>query len=195
MAVLITNEMVQAAIHESDRRAPHINHHFELEYMTSEMRDQIGFLGEFACKEELGLDWRVGIRDNYDVPDVGDILNINGIVDIKTETIPFYKLMDLVRGKIGDDEPYGRRLINQDQVPLLEHYDYVVWGALPRPDGKHTNLKWYSLGYLETSYILENYRITKETPFGTHYTEPCLNIRNSELKNIINLKRVLNMHN
>lgn len=195
MSIIITDEMVQAAIRESDRRNPHINHHFDLRYMTPEMRDQIGFLGEFACKEALGLDWRAGIRDNYDIPDVGDILNRNGIVDIKTETVPFNTLMNLVRGNIGDDEPYGRRLINQEQVPLLEHYDYVIWGAFPRPDENHPYLYWYSLGYLETSYILEHYTITRNTPFGTHYPEPCVNVRHSELKNINNLRRILAPNN
>ncbi|MCM1543229.1 MAG: hypothetical protein NC121_18505 [Blautia sp.] len=191
MAIEITDEMVCAAIRESDRRNPYINHHFELAYMTSEMRDQIGFLGEFACKEELGIDWRTGIREDYIVPDSGDILDTNGVVDIKTETIPFDVLMNLVRHQIKDNQPYGRRLINQGQVELLYHYDYVVWGAFPRPDGVHKTLRWYSLGYLESEYILSNYQITQDTPFGSRYPEPCINVKHSELKPIWELKRIL----
>ncbi|MDD6988327.1 hypothetical protein [Ruminococcus sp.] len=194
-SVDITDDMLKAAIRESNRRDPYINHHFELKYMTPDIRDQIGFLGEFACKELLGLDWRAGIRDNYDVPDDGDILNLNGIVDIKTETVPSNILFNLIRGNISDNQQYGRRLINQDQAALLEHYDYVVWGAFQRPGDYLENLRWYPLGYLETSYILEHYEITKDTPFGTKYPEPCINVRHSELKPIEELKRVLNLSN
>lgn len=190
MSILITEEMQQAAQEEARKRDPFINHHFELSYMTPAQRDIIGFLGEFACKEALGLDWRAGIREDYVVPDQGDILDLNGVVDIKTETVPFQKLMRLVRKEIGDDDPYGRRLINQDQVSLLQHYDYVVWGAFSRPDGRHP-LKWYDLGYLESAYILAHYTITRDAPFGGTYPEPCLNVRTSELKSLLSLKRKL----
>ena len=192
MAIVITDEMIEAAVREADRRDPHIHHHFELDYMTPDMRDQIGFLGEFACKEELNMDWRAGIRPDYEEPDEGDIIIPNSTVDIKTETIPFNVLMRLVRHNVGDDQPYGRRLITEGQVDLLQHYNYVVWGAFPRPDGIHNELRWYSLGYLETAYILENYRVTDETPFGSHYPEPCINVKHSELKPISGLRRLLN---
>lgn len=188
MAIEITEEMRRAAKIESERRDPNIEHHFELEYMTGEERDIIGFLGEFACKECLGLDWKAGIRDNYDTIDQGDILLPDVKIDIKTETIPHNILMQLVKGWVGDDMPYGRRLINQDQVPLLEHYNYVVWGAFSRGMDK----LWFSLGYLETSYILAHYKVTSDTPFGRKYNVPCLNIRHSELKPISELKRIIN---
>ncbi len=190
MAVEITQEMRDAAQRESARRDPHIKHHFELQYMTGQQRDVVGFLGEFACKQCLGLDWRAGIRDNYDEIDDGDILMPNVTVDIKTETIPFDILMKLVRRQVVDDEPYGRRLINQEQVPFLNHYDYVVWGAFARSVRNVYN-KWYAFGYLETAYILAHYRPTLDTPFGRKYNEPCLNIRHSELKNINGLARIL----
>lgn len=187
MAIQITNDMREAARIETQRRDPNINHHFELEYMNGEERDIVGFLGEFACKVCLGLDWRAGIRENYDEIDAGDILHAGAVVDIKTETIPQDILMRLIRGQVGDDQPYGRRLINQKQIPLLEHYGYVVWGAFSRGrDGL-----WFSLGYLETQFILQNYQPTINTPFGMHYNEPCLNIRQSDLRNINGLKRIL----
>ena len=190
MAIEITDEMRAAARVEAARRDPNINHHFELEYMDGEERDVIGFLGEFACKECLGLDWRAGIRENYDEIDAGDFLQVGAVVDIKTETIPQAILMQLIHGQVGDDQPYGRRLINQEQIPLLQHYDYVAWGAFSRGrDGL-----WFSLGYLESSYILENYQPTINTPFGTHYNEPCINVRQSELKNLNGLRRILENH-
>ncbi len=191
MSIIITDEMKEAAVIESDRRNPYIHHHFELDYMTPEMRDQIGFLGEFACKEELGIDWRTGIRPDYIVPDDGDIIVLNGVIDIKTETLEFHTLMRLVRHEIEDDQPYGRRLITEEQVPLLEHYDYVVWGAFPRPDGIHHEMRWYSLGYLESEYILDNYAVTSETPFGSRYPVPCINVRHSELKPVSRLRRII----
>ncbi len=187
MSVIITEEMRQAAAAEAQRRDPNIRHHFELNYMSGRERDVIGFLGEFACRQYMGLDWRRGIRENYDTIDSGDILLPgNKTIDVKTETMPFDVLMRLVKGQVDDDAPYGRRLINAEQIPLLEHYDYVVWGAFPR----EKNERWYALGYLETKYILEHYQATTETPFGSSYPEPCLNIRTSELKNLRRLTRV-----
>lgn len=192
MSINITDEMRKAASQEAKRRADYIKHHFELDYMTPEERDEISFLGEFACKECLGLDWRKGIRENYVTADHGDILLRNVTIDIKTETVPYDKLMRLVKGRVGDDEPYGRRLINENQVPLLEHYDYVVWGAFSRNTAKKVpGTVWFSLGYLETAYILEHYSVTKDTPFGTKYDEPCLNIHHSKLKNINKLIRII----
>lgn len=188
MPIQITDEMREAAGREAKRRNPKIKHHFELEYMSGAQRDIVGFLGEFACKECLGLDWRAGIRENYDTIDRGDILQTDIVVDIKTETIPNEILMKLIRGQVGDDQPYGRRLINQEQIPLLEHYDYVVWGAFSR--GMNNGL-WFSLGYLETAFILEHYRPTIRTPFGTRYNEPCMNIRQSQLKSMYGLSRIL----
>lgn len=187
MSIIITDEMRKAATREAQRRDPKINHHFELDYMTGEKRDEISFLGEFACKECLGLDWREGIRDNYETADHGDILLPNTTIDIKTETIPYEILMHLLKGEVDDDKPYGRRLITKNQIPLLQNYDYIVWGAFSRNSDK----LWFSLGYLETSYILEHYSETTDTPFGGKYPVSCLNIRHSELKNINGLIRII----
>lgn len=187
MVVEITEEMRIAAQREAEKRNPHIKHHFELAYMSGNQRDIIGFLGEFACKQCLGLDWRKGIRDSYDTIDEGDILIPNHTIDIKTETIPRDILMRLVEGQVRDDRPYGRRLINQGQIGLLAHYDYVVWGAFSRESDK----LWYSLGYLESDYIRKHYQVTIDTPFGSRYREPCINIRQSELKPVRELRNII----
>lgn len=187
MAVQITDEMRRAAEIESQRRNDFIRHHFGPEYMTGRQRDIVGFLGEFACKEYLGLDWRAGIRESYETIDAGDILIPGITADIKTETMSPGKLTLLLNGRIDDDAPYGRRLINQGQIGLLEHYDYVIWGAFPR--GLYN--WWYPLGYLDTGHILENYSVTERTPFGSRYTDACLNIRHSELRDIEELRQLI----
>ena len=188
MSIIITDEMREAAAREAKKRNPHIKHHFELDYMSGDERDIIGFLGEFACKECLGLDWRKGIRDNYETADQGDILLQHSITDIKTETIPYDILMELVKGKVDDDKPYGRRLITEKQIENLKKYQYVVWGAFSR---NTSDKVWFSLGYLESAYILEHYSLTTDTPFGGKYPVPCLNVRHSELKNINGLIRII----
>lgn len=187
MSVLITDDMREAARIESAKRDPHINHHFDLDYMNGNQRDVIGFLGEFACKEYLGLNWRSGIRENYDNIDSGDILQVGAVVDIKTETIPKNKLLRLIKGELSDDVPYGRRLINENQISLLNHYDYVAWGAFFR----ESNEIWFPLGYIESKYILENYQPTIHTPFHRRYREPCINVRQSELRDLSELRKIL----
>lgn len=187
MAVQITDEMRRAAEIEAKRRNEYIKHHFDLPYMTGCQRDIVGFLGEFACKEYLGLDWRAGIRENYETIDAGDILVPGITADIKTETLPPEKLTRLLNGQIQDDQSYGRRLINEGQLGLLEHYDYVIWGAFPR--GLYN--WWYPLGYLEAEYILRNYAVTDRSPFGGRYPDPCVNVHHSRLKDICGLKRLI----
>lgn len=182
MAIIITEEMKQQALEEAKKRNPYINHHFNVNHLTDEDRDIIGFLGEFAGCTYLGVDWRKNIRKDYLTIDSGDIKYKNLVIDIKTETIPNdppYKTFDKVfNRKINDDVPYGRRLIVEGQADLLKKYDIVVFGAFIR--GNYS--KWYALGYLETDYILNNYEVTKETPFGSKYPEAALAIRTSELK-------------
>jgi hypothetical protein len=56
--VKITDEMKTHSIIESKKRDAFINHHFEVSHMSYEQRDQLGFLGEFACCELLGIDWK-----------------------------------------------------------------------------------------------------------------------------------------
>ena len=50
-----TQEMIDASVMQASKRNPHIKHHFESATMDGEIRDQVGFLGEFACCEALGL--------------------------------------------------------------------------------------------------------------------------------------------
>lgn len=191
MAIIITNEMREAAQREAERRNPHIRHHFDVDYMSSEQRDIIGFIGEFACKQLFDIPWQEDIRENYIQTDSGDIILPGLTIDIKTETIPYDVLMKLVKGKISDNQPYGRRLINEEQIGLLKRYDYVVWGAVARGNPTH----WYSLGFLDTQFILTNYpNPVIYTPFGGQYRTPCLNIRHSELRNINYMYRIISEH-
>lgn len=185
MSVVITQEMFDAAVEEANRREAQgcIRHHFSLEHLSDNDRNVIGFLGEFACKEDLGLNWRQGIREDYLTIDSGDIVISEQVIDIKTETIPKTPFWKIIKKEISDDEPYGRRLIVEGQINLLHKYDYVVWGAFLR--GDYT--KWYGLGYLESRYILDNYSVQKKTPFGGEYPEACLAVRTSELKPLIRL--------
>lgn len=116
----------------------------------------------------------------------------NLTIDIKTETIPSSILNNLVAGQIGDNAPYGRRLINAGQIGLLEHYNYVVWGAVAREDPT----LWYDLGYVSVDFIKTHYPDPViETPFGKRYPTPCLNIKHSELRNLQELQRIINEHN
>lgn len=188
MAITITNEMRTRAVLEAEKRNPYIKHHFNVEHLTDKDRDIIGFLGEFACCEYLGIDWKNNIRENYLTIDDGDIKSGNMIFDVKTETLPndyphryFHNVFNRI---IDDDKPYGRRLIVEGQVGLLEKYDIVIFGAFVRD--KYD--KWYALGYLETSFILKNYCVTKKTPFGSEYPEAALAIRTSDLKNVNDFK-------
>lgn len=112
MPITITKEMIKSAEEETNKRSPYIKHHFNLNYMSSEERDQISFLGEFACKQALGLDWKASIRDSYEILDSGDIISAKGNIDIKTETIPFKYLDKLIKGKYEDDKPTIWKKVN-----------------------------------------------------------------------------------
>lgn len=191
MAIKITEEMKRYALIEANKRDPYIKHHFNVEHLSDIDRDIIGFLGEFACCEMFGLNWKNNIRDNYLTIDCGDIKSGNLIFDVKTETLPnkypnryFHKVFNRL---IDDDSPYGRRLIVEGQVELLKKYDIVIFGAFVRDRYD----KWYSLGYLETDYILKNYEVTKNTPFGGKYPEAALPIKTSDLKDINNIKKLI----
>ena len=190
MSITITDEMHRRAEQEANKRDPYINHHFEVGHLTGGERDIIGFLGEFACCEYLGINWKDNIRENYLTIDHGDI-NKNVIIDIKTETIPnsspnkyFHRVFNKT---IHDDETFGRRLIHENQMGLLENYQYVIWGAFVR-DAYN---KWYALGYLDTETILREYSPTSERPDGGRYPFPALPIRTSQLKDMRELQRMI----
>ncbi len=214
MSIKITKEMFDAAVREAQRREDdgQINHHFSLEHMSDYDRNILGFLGEFAGREELGLDWRFSIRDNYLKPDNGDVFINKQIIDIKTETIPKKYFWNIVKRKYSkegkeeckrniDDIPFGRRLICKDQVDLLQKYDYVLWCAFIRehyedwinngyPSG-NAMPDCYCLGYLDTQHIINNYSVVSKAPFGIKYPIPGVPVRTSELEHIVNLKKLL----
>ena len=181
--VNITNEMREAAERDANRRDPYINHHFEVSHFTSLQRDIVGFLGEFSACTLFNINWKENIRSNYLVPDNGDITKNSLIFDVKTETLPSKYLNKLLNNSIDDNEIYGRRLINSDQVKLLSNYDIVIFGAMDR-----NNLNsWYPIGYLYTSYILNNYTVTYTRPDGGQYPFAALAIKTSNLLPIENL--------
>lgn len=182
----ITEDMYNRAVIERQKRDPYINHHFELEYFSSEKRDLIGFLGEFACCKMFGINWQENIRDNYYSIDDGDIILNKQVLDVKTETLPLSFLQKLITGKIDDDKPYGRRLINNEQVPLLKKYSAVIFGAFAREDCQNNKFPhfWYALGYASVDKDLCRYEITKKTPFGTEYPTPVIPYKTSELRDI-----------
>lgn len=191
----ITEEMFLSAKKEVLRREPNLNPHFTLSYLPEKDRQIIGFLGEFACCEYFGIDWRKNIRDDYDFADTFDlkIPSLRGdkiySVDVKTETIPTPEIFKkVVTRTIEDDKPYGRRLITEFQfLNNLDNYDYVIFGAFLRPNSVSNNwspvgLKWYLIGCISKEEIKKNYTVTKRTPFGTFYLVECVNIKTSDLK-------------
>lgn len=188
MPVHITESMRQRAALEADRREPFIEHHFEVDHMAGNERNIVGFLGEFACCECLGIDWQNNIRDNYLTIDSGDIHIGNLVIDVKTETIPGHYCDRVVERTIDDDVTYGRRLINEEQVPLLDHYDYVIFGAFKRGDLS----TWYPIGCIRTRKALNEYTIATDSPNGIHYPKPGLPIRTSDLHDISMISDMIN---
>lgn len=178
--IIITDEMRKRAEEEAKKRNPHIHHHFEVSHFTSLERDIIGFLGEFCACEMLGIDWRRNIRENYIDIDNGDGVCKKGIFDVKTETVPRKNAGKILNYSIGDNELYGRRLINKGQVSLLQKYNIVIFGLIIREEQD----KWYPIGWLETDYILNNYSVTYLRPDGGNYPFPALPIKTSDLKPI-----------
>ena len=181
MPVVITEKMKQRAKEESIRRDGHIKHHFDVNHLSKEERDIIGFLGEFACCDFFGMAWEDNIRDNYLTIDSGDMQYNNLICDVKTETLPRKVLEKVYNRKIDDDEVWGRRLINKKQVSLLNRYHIVIFGGIVR--GEQIE-KWYPFGYLETKYILQNYEVTKVRPDGGEYPFEAIPVKTSDLKDL-----------
>lgn len=183
LAINITNEMVNQASIEAKKRDPHIKHHFEVSHLSSNERDILGFLGEFACCDLLKINWKDNIRDNYLSIDEYDFEIKNLKVDVKTETVPFNYANKILDRNIADDELYGRRLIHKGQFPLLSKYDIVIFGLFIRDDLS----KWYPIGYIESKVILEHYLPTFERPDGGRYPFPASPIPTSILKPIHDL--------
>ncbi|GAB3508987.1 hypothetical protein [Emticicia fontis] len=143
MRILITEEMKTQAAIEAKRRDSFIQHHFEVNHLTYDQRDEIGFLGEFACCNALGIDWKANIRENYFTIDDYDFIVKGNRIDVKTETLPLNFAQKIISRQITDNELYGRRLINKGQLSLLTKYDLVIFGLFIREDLNY----WYPLGY------------------------------------------------
>lgn len=172
--------MVIRANREAKKRNPYIKHHFEVEHLTGEERDIIGFLGEFACCEIFGINWKDNIREDYLTIDTGDIKINNLVFDVKTETLPKNYLDKILNGTLNDDMTWGRRLINAGQVALLNHYDIVIFGGFDRKNFS----EWHPFGYLQSQYILNNYTVTRDRLDGGTYPFAALPVRTSQLRNI-----------
>ncbi len=183
MQVEITNEMVNQASIEANRRNPHIKHHFDVAHLTPEQRDIIGFLGEFACCTLFNIDWKNNIRVDYLTIDDFDF-KIKGLkVDVKTETVPIEYVNRILNKNIDDDGVYGRRLINRGQYGLLNKYDIVIFGLFDRNNFN----TWYPIGYVETKQILAKYPPTFDKPYGGTYPFSASPVPTSILKPITDL--------
>lgn len=179
----ITEKMRVQAKKESERRDAYIKHHFEVDHLSYQERDELGFIGEFACCTLLGLDWKENIRDNYETIDDFDFIVNNKRIDVKTETVPTEYAKKILRGEISDDELYGRRLVNEGQFNLLNKYDLVIFSLFAR---EHLNF-WFPIGYLETKSIVENYSPTNKRPDGGNYPFSASPVPTSILKPITDL--------
>lgn len=177
LGITITEKMKTRADEEARKRNEYIKHHFEVDHLSYFERDRIGFLGEFACCELLGIDWEDNIRENYLSIDSGDLHLGKFVFDVKTETIPSSYFQNVISRQINDDLKYGRRLIMENQVPLLKKYDGVIFGAFER----NYYDKWYSIGFIGTEYVLSHYQIVKKAPYGAIYPQAAMPIRTSEL--------------
>lgn len=181
--VLIDAEMKKFAKKESQRRDAYIEHHFEVNHLNYSQRDELGFLGEFACCKLFKIDWKKNIRANYLTIDDYDFI-VKGLkVDVKTETVPLRYAKKILERTIDDDKLYGRRLINKNQLPLLTKYDIVIFSLFIR----NAYSKWYPIGYLETEYILKSFKATKQRPDGGYYPFSAAPVKTSALKNIEDL--------
>jgi hypothetical protein len=178
MKVRITEEMKAQASNEAKKRDAYIKHHFEVGHLSYDERDQLGFLGEFACCALLGIDWRSNIRENYYNIDDFDFIIKGKKADVKTETLPFNYAKKIIDKKITDNELYGRRLINKGQFSLLKKYDIVIFSFFIRNQLDF----WYPIGYLDTNTIINNYPPTFKRPDGGNYPFPGCPVPTSILK-------------
>lgn len=175
--------MKAQAKREAARRDQYIKHHFEVAHLTYQQRDEIGFLGEFACCKLLGLDWKANIRNDYLTIDDFDIIHKGKRIDVKTETVKEPPAMNIANRTIRDNVLYGRRLINEGQWGLLPKYDIVIFGLFVRNQYD----KWYPIGYRDTSFLLANYAPQKQRPDGGVYPFKASAIKTSDLKPVSEL--------
>ncbi len=176
--IMIDDEMRAQAKIEAQRRDQYIKHHFEVEHLSYTQRDEIGFLGEFACCKLLGIDWKSNIRENYFTIDDFDVYFKGKKIDIKTETVPATYATAIVNRTINDNLAYGRRLINAGQWGLLVKYEIVIFGLFIRDFYD----KWYPIGFRDTAFLLQNYHPQMERPYGGTYPFKAAPIKTSDLQ-------------
>jgi hypothetical protein len=183
MKVTITQSMKNQALIEAEKRDKHIKHHFDVKHLSKSERDQLGFIGEFACCSLLGIDWMNNIREDYLTIDEYDFIIKGKKCDVKAETLPIQYANKILNNSIKDDELYGRRLINKGQFALLNKYDIVIFSFFIRNQLD----TWYPIGYIETSTIIQNYPPTFKRPDGGNYPFPASAVPTSILKPISDL--------
>lgn len=184
MKIKITEEMRKQARIESSKRDAFIKHHFEVGHLSYQERDELGFLGEFACCVAIGIDWKSNIRENYYTIDDYDLIINNNRIDIKTETVPLTYAEKILNKTIKDNELYGRRLVNKGQFSLLSKYDIVIFGLFIRNNIDY----WHSIGYIDTITIITKYPPTYKRPDGGNYPFPGCPVPTSILKPLESLK-------
>jgi hypothetical protein len=185
--IKVTEEMKQQASIEANKRDAHIKHHFEVNHLTKEQRDQLGFCGEFATCSLFDINWKDNIRDNYYTIDDCDVIIGGNKCDVKTETVPWDYANKIINRTIKDDELYGRRLIHENQYGFLNKYDLVIFGLFIR----HELNYFYLIGYLDTATILATYTPTIDRPDGGKYPFAACPIPTSALKPIQQLLKLL----
>lgn len=163
---------------ESDKRNTFIKHHFNVEHLSSEERDDLGFLGEFACSMALNQEWKSNIRGNYQTIDDYDFIVNGKRIDVKSETVPLKYAKLILAKTINDDEIYGRRLIYEGQFNLLSKYDLIAFGLFIRESMD----AWFPIGYIESRLIIDNYPPTVKRPYGGNYPFSGSPVPNSKLK-------------
>ncbi|WP_312396869.1 hypothetical protein [Chryseobacterium sp.] len=168
MKVLITPEMREAAKNEALKRDKFIRHHFEVGHLSPMERDVVGFLGEFARVSLIKTDWKANIRENYFTIDDYDVVINELKIDIKTETVPRISALKIIDKTIHDNELYGRRLINKNQLAFLDKYDWIFFGLFIREEMDY----WYPIGIIDTKTIIRDYPATIFRPDGKRYPFP-----------------------
>lgn len=160
--------MIESAEIEYGKREKYINPWFKQHQKSVKDNHITGFVGEFAFCEYLGVDWRENIRKSYITPDEYDLHYKGHRIDIKTETLKEKyatedRIKQICRRTIGENEPYGCRLINENQFKLLEKYDIIAWGLL---DKRNLNdWVWCPIGWSFSSKI-RRLPIVKTSPNG-----------------------------
>jgi len=149
-----TQEMIDESSAQSMKRERFIKHHFESDVMSSDVRNQVGFLGEFACCVALGLDWKKSIRENYDAPDHFDIIFRGKRIDVKTQVTPTKFLI-----------PQRHFLVSETQKEHIKLSDYIVSGAISREKMNG----WHPIGYAPTEVLDQIEAVTHHSVSGTKY--------------------------